>query len=88
MTFTTSIFLQGLSGQSAQAQFFKGLFEGANPLSWQVVLVGAALMSMVVGVVVWELFRKRREQLAKVRRQWEHFQAQARARGWATGMFP
>lgn len=85
MTFTTSIFLQGLSGQSAQAQFFKGLFEGANPLSWQVVLVGAALMSMVVGVVVWELFRKRREQLAKVRRQWEHFQAQARAQGLGDG---
>jgi len=78
--------LLGISGQqSTRARFFQGLFAGVDPTSWQVVLVGSVLILVVGGIVVWELFRKRREQLAKARRQWDHFQAQACSMGLGDG---
>jgi len=83
MIFHSQILLNGLSALSPQGQFFAGMFEGTDPTSWQVILVGAVLLCGVIALVVWELFRKRRGQLAKVRKQWEHFQVQARAMGLA-----
>lgn len=67
--------------RQAQVRFFKGMFDGADPASWQVVVLGVFLLLLLGALVVWELLRKRREQLAKVRKQWENFQVQAKAAG-------
>jgi len=64
-----------------QAQFFDKMFDGADPTSWQVLVLGVFLLSFLGALVVWELLRKRREQLAKVRKQWDNFQVQAKSLG-------
>lgn len=69
------------AGRVAQAQFFDKMFDGADPTSWQVVVLGVLLLILVGALVVWELLRKRREQLAKVRKQWENMQVQAKSLG-------
>ncbi len=73
--------LLSLCGDSLQLQFFRNMFEKADPASWQVVMMGVFLVLLVAGLVVWELFRKRRVQLAKMRRQWDNFQIQAKTMG-------
>lgn len=69
------------SERSAQAQFFDNMFEGSDPTSWQVVALGVFLLGLLASLVVWELLRKRREQLVKARKQWDYFQIQAKAAG-------
>ena len=81
MTIHSSTILFGFCGASPQAQFFQSMFEGADPTSWQVVLLGVILLAGVASLVAWELFRKRRLQLTKMRRQWEQFLVQARGMG-------
>lgn len=68
-------------GRQVPARFFERMFEAANPASWQVIVLGVFLLLLLGVLVVWELLRKRREQLAKVRRQWENFQVQAKSVG-------
>jgi c-di-GMP-binding flagellar brake protein YcgR len=83
MTFHSHTIFNELCGASPLSKFYDGMFLGADPTSWQVLLVGALLLAGVVSLVAWELLRKRRGQLAKVRKQWEQFQSQARTMGLA-----
>jgi c-di-GMP-binding flagellar brake protein YcgR len=81
MTFLSPTIFNELCAASQLSKFYDGMFLGADPTSWQVILLGSLLLVGVIVLVGWELFRKRREQLVKARAQWENFQSQARGMG-------